>query len=362
MISVDNTYQDLLSAAAGDIPFEAAIEGLTRHFGAGGGIIFELNRKTGEIYDFATPNLIIGEEGYDKHINAINPRMKFSLRHAAGHVVHEKRFISDREMDRHEFYDWLKDIADFRYFLGTRLFDVGDVSIFHSIEFTPRHGAPGDDKIAAFSRMASAVGNAWRLRHRKDPGTDGATAAAWTPDHLPWAIFAHAKDGAVVSMNAAAKRLLDEDAPLEIALDTLRPRDRATRPAFRSALAKGLSGKTAEVLIGRPQSRLPLIAQIVPLDAPGTAHASRIAAITYVWDPLSQDRDIGRPLAALFGFTAAEQELARVLATGADLATVGERLGLSRNTVRNRLQSMYAKTGTNRQSEFLLHILGIMER
>ena len=102
--------------------------------------------------------------------------------------------------------------------------------------------------------------------------------------------------------------------------------------------------------------------QIVPLDAPGTAHASRIAAITYVWDPLSQDRDIGRPLAALFGFTAAEQELARVLATGADLATVGERLGLSRNTVRNRLQSMYAKTGTNRQSEFLLHILGIMER
>ncbi|MEM8813614.1 MAG: hypothetical protein AAGF59_13440, partial [Pseudomonadota bacterium] len=96
MENLERVFADLLAAASGEIPFDQAVDTIVDHYGAGGGIIFEMNRKTGQIVDFTTPTLIIGDEGYSDHINSINPRMRYSLRHAPGHVAYDAMFISDR--------------------------------------------------------------------------------------------------------------------------------------------------------------------------------------------------------------------------------------------------------------------------
>jgi DNA-binding CsgD family transcriptional regulator len=57
------------------------------------------------------------------------------------------------------------------------------------------------------------------------------------------------------------------------------------------------------------------------------------------------------------GLTPAEVELLRELADGRSLAEAALRLARARNTARNQLQSIFAKTGTHRQSQLIVMIL-----
>lgn len=63
-----------------------------------------------------------------------------------------------------------------------------------------------------------------------------------------------------------------------------------------------------------------------------------------------------------FSLTAAETELALRLAAGAPLKTCASQLGISVNTARNQLQSVFDKSGIKRQSDLILVIiqLGVM--
>jgi DNA-binding CsgD family transcriptional regulator len=58
-------------------------------------------------------------------------------------------------------------------------------------------------------------------------------------------------------------------------------------------------------------------------------------------------------LASLFGLTAAEARLASRLAGGAALNEVAAQLGISRETARNQLKAVFAKTETHRQAELV---------
>ena len=58
-------------------------------------------------------------------------------------------------------------------------------------------------------------------------------------------------------------------------------------------------------------------------------------------------------LQKLFGLTPAEARLAELLVQGMDLAELREKLQLSRETVKSQLSSLFDKTGTHRQGQFV---------
>lgn len=62
-------------------------------------------------------------------------------------------------------------------------------------------------------------------------------------------------------------------------------------------------------------------------------------------------------LAVLYQLTPAEARLAALLAGGAELKDIAGTLGVSLNTARSQLRSVFAKTGTRRQSELIHRIL-----
>ena len=62
----------------------------------------------------------------------------------------------------------------------------------------------------------------------------------------------------------------------------------------------------------------------------------------------------------MFGFTPAEARVAAEFAAGHDPATIAERLGLSRNTVREQIMRVRAKTDTHRQGELIALVLRIL--
>lgn len=89
-----------------------------------------------------------------------------------------------------------------------------------------------------------------------------------------------------------------------------------------------------------------------PVNAP-----LRRSAIVVMRDPDRRASVSADVVALLFGLTPSEAALATLLAQGADLDEAAEQLEIRRNTARSHLQSIFAKTGANRQSELVRTIL-----
>ncbi|MBO6756922.1 MAG: hypothetical protein JJ902_11400 [Roseibium sp.] len=357
---ITSIQRDLLEAAAGELALVDVLQTIIDHLGGGGGIIFELNRKTGEIVDWITPNLIIGDSGYDRHINSINPRMQYSLRHAPGHVAYEGRFIDDRGMDRHEFYEWLDRISGFRYFLGSRLYDDGDISVFHSVEFDKHRSHPGGEDIAKFEMLARSVGHAWRLSKRHEPRPNKDARSPWTPDHLPWAIFSLTPDGRFLQANMAGRKMLDAQDFLILKNGTLTAADRRSLRGFAAMISAGLAGVTSETLL-KSEDRVPSIAQAIPLSRPAGSGHEQPGVLVYVRDPMATRDTAADTISRLFRLSRAERNLVAALSDGSSLTAAADKLGVTRNTARNQLQGVFDKTGTRSQRELLVRILGVAD-
>jgi DNA-binding CsgD family transcriptional regulator len=70
-------------------------------------------------------------------------------------------------------------------------------------------------------------------------------------------------------------------------------------------------------------------------------------------DPERRARPPEAILRTVFSLTAAEARLASRLATGESIETSAEKLGIARDTARNQLKSIFAKTGVHRQAELV---------
>lgn len=344
---------NMFDAALGEVEFDHVLKKIIEHFGAGGGVIFELNRKTGEISNWIGPGLEGGAQDYIEHLNAINPRMRYSLRHAPGHVMYEGVFTNEHAMDRNEFYDAIQRLSGFRYFLGSRLYDEGDVSVFHSVEFTPKHGHPEKEKINTFVRTSANLGKAWKLAKTQSAGeeTDGNQ---FVFQHLPWAIFAVDQNGQVTPQNGPGRDFVYRGGPMSLVEGRFISGSNDLNNTISVFLRRAVSGQSGSMPLPVGDGALPLIMQ--SLSVPG-----RQAAFLFIRDARQSGGFFSEILPGLFGLTAAEVRIVNVLTEGRDLQSVADDLRLSRNTVRNHLQAIYGKTGTSNRVELLTQLMGLID-
>lgn len=108
------------------------------------------------------------------------------------------------------------------------------------------------------------------------------------------------------------------------------------------------------VLLPRP-AKLPLMLMVAPVRL--GAEQAHGAALVFVFDPdhapsLTTDR-----VRKLFGLTDAEASLAVALCGGRTLDDIARERHVSLNTLKTQLKSVFAKTGTNRQTELVSLLL-----
>jgi DNA-binding CsgD family transcriptional regulator/PAS domain-containing protein len=172
-------------------------------------------------------------------------------------------------------------------------------------------------------------------------------------------------DGGVLFTNDVADAILRAGDGLLLAHGKLRARNAAET----ALLMEHVRHKAAEqqaapdwqvytpIALQRPDNPLPLTVIIRPGPAyhPLRNPLQRTAMLVL--------RDPGRrpipahTLSRLFGLTPAESLLASELGRGASLEEAAAHLGISRNTVRSQLQSVFMKTGTNRQGDLVRMLL-----
>lgn len=354
-----DVQQWLLSAAAGDASFDQVLDVAMRAFDGRGAAIFESDCRTGEVYHWYAIGLDAGQSEYRERIHHINPRVRHSLPYRTGEVMSDDWFIDERGMDHHEFYDWLQRHDNYRYFVGARVLDTGIRRLLCSIEFTKAQGGPGRDRIEAFRCLVPGIGHAWRLAQRCD--RFGQSRSGWAPDHLPWAIFVLSAEAKVVDTNRAARGLLREGSAVCVTDGVLEAVDRRCILPLRRAIAQAMADESSETLLRRAGGGMPLVAQIVPAGFGIGSGPDAVRAVVYIWDPRNRGATIGPVLERLFKFTPAEVRLAQKLAMGLRLADAAEQLQIAPSTARNQLQSMFAKTGTRRQADFVAQILGVLD-
>jgi DNA-binding CsgD family transcriptional regulator len=209
--------------------------------------------------------------------------------------------------------------------------------------------------IASFTQRLieiAAVGGA------RESGT--SPTAALNAMRLP--AIALDQNGFVADVNAAADAIFDNN--IRVKNRQLFVSDPDSRTLLNEAIDQlktllPLNSLVFEPVIVPRTEKLPVIVRILPFD--GTAHQPGQAVRALLTLNALGPRP-GPPAAIIaktFRLTPSEAKLACIIARGAPPDVAARELKISRETARNQLKSVFAKTDTHRQSELVALLLQV---
>lgn len=223
------------------------------------------------------------------------------------------------------------------------------------------------DQADLADRVAPHVQRALRMRQIVE-ATEMSESAATALDSLGSGIVMIGAHGRLLRMNRAAETMLRRH-------DGLEQRDgrlAATviqEDALLQTLVRGAAHTTAGagassggvVRISRPSGKPSFTVTITPVTPRAAGVGFRKArVVALVTDPAWTPVPGAVLLRALFGFTAAESEVARMLMQGLDRQEIADRLSVSLNTVRAHLRKLFDKTATSSQARLVRTLLVTM--
>jgi DNA-binding CsgD family transcriptional regulator len=209
--------------------------------------------------------------------------------------------------------------------------------------------------LASFTRRLIEIAAAAEAR-----GSGTSPAAALNAMRLPAIVLD--QDGFVAEVNAAAEAVFDND--FRVKDRRLFVRDPAARALLKDAIVElktspRLNPLATEPIIVQRHDKLPVIVRTWRFDgaAQGSAQDMRALLTVNAFAPTP-----GPPAAdpaRTFRLTPSEAKLASVIARGASPEIAARELKILRETARNELKSVFAKTDIHRQSERVALILQV---
>jgi DNA-binding CsgD family transcriptional regulator len=191
-------------------------------------------------------------------------------------------------------------------------------------------------------------------------GSGTSPTAALNALRLP--AIALDQHGFVAEVNAAAEAIFDND--FRIKDRRLFVRDPAARALLKDAIdqlktAPRLNPLATEPVIVQRQDKMPVIVRTWRFDGAAHRPAQEVRALLTLNALGPKPGPPAAILAKTFHLTPAEAKLACVIARGASPEIAAGELKISRETARNQLKSVFAKTDTHRQSELVALILQV---
>lgn len=178
-------------------------------------------------------------------------------------------------------------------------------------------------------------------------------------DMSPTGMIFFDSTGRILFMNRNARAIVAQKDGLLSTPDGLRAvqvresanLDLLIRQAIATSTGTGLdAGGT--ILISR-RSLPPLHLLVVPTRNLELDSSTSAAAVVFIVDPSRRLRPAPEILSDLYRLTPAESRVTLLLGDGKSLSEIAEILGVSRNTLKTQVASVYSKTGTSRQSQLV---------
>lgn len=179
-------------------------------------------------------------------------------------------------------------------------------------------------------------------------------------DLLPFGFVVLDISGRILSLNATASEILRNTSDLTNDRGFLRARSVSHGRALAKAL-ETLGATNGPEPVGFSFARshqrpLSLVLARLPSRTKAVQTPKQVRIGLFLADPASDLRPAAVLLRDLFEFTPVESSIAVLMIQSEDTSGIAGRLGITRNTLRGHLRSMFIKTGTSSQLQ-LLHTL-----
>ena len=344
-----------------------ALEAVRRLFNGAGAVVFAMDHKAQDrLVQWHSINLETDGGEYGERLHRINPRARLSMDEQPGSICYDYRAITEREIDRSEFYDGIRKLSGVRYFIGSRALECDGVSFFASVERTQGQGHVDETDIACFQRLAPHFANAKRLSQRVAGARIQSSLYDLLNDTRGEALILLDTQGQVTGMNGTAETILAKDDGIALAEGRIKIWKSADQRELDRSLAAALAATAGHsqasggaLVLARPSGALPLLLRVLPWPRTDMSGGPQPAAIILLRDPGAQPRRLAINLRHYFGLTAREIALAERLAKGEALRGASLALGISYNTARVHLQNIFTKTCVSNQKDLLRLVMSL---
>jgi len=183
-------------------------------------------------------------------------------------------------------------------------------------------------------------------------------------DMVPTGIALLSRDGQIIFMNRSAAALVAERDGLLSTSTGFRAEQQTESELLTKAIRQATSTSKGRItpvrgaLFISRRTRPPLQVLIGPIRPSMVQLSQRIGVVVFINDPCRTQRPTDSLLRTLYELTRAECRVALLLSDGRAPREIADTLGVTENTVRSQIKSIYNKTGVKRQSELIRLLLG----
>ena len=340
------------NAAVDPTGWNSAMEVACRETGSSGAILFKV--QGGELPVFpqnermfpATEAYV--REGWIHHDERHKSLPKFIKPDVS--VVTEFDYTTTEGIRKHPYYQEFLSPFGLRWFAGVKIAcrdDLWCLSMQNSIE----QGPFSKPELTLFEALSARLSSVAALSRTLGFAKAEATMEAFQISGRAAVLIG--PGGNVFLVNPAAEMLLGAD--LQIRNGKLISTDRLATAALHRAVYELLwlqHASSPPIVLPRRRGR-PIVAYPMALPSLARDFLGPARAAVVLVDLASHVAATDAILRSVFGLTPAEAKLAKRIQSGESLESAADAMGISYDTARNQLKSVFAKTETKRQGEFI---------
>lgn len=354
----------LYEAAADQSLWEPFIEQLGQKTGATSGALLILDYEH-EKYSLSTSWRMTSDSVrlYQEHYHSLDIWAQRGLVNPTGYVLTSQSICPLAEIKTTEIYNDYMLQAGIEHGMFSILENNKSCAASVSLYRHRSRKEFSESNVRVLRFLAPHLRRAFKLHFQLSEAKAHSVGMEAAFDALPTGIVLLDASGDIVFMNRSAAGTTAESDGLLVTGNQLRAERSSesqrmaamVKTAVSLSIANDVSAGGA-ILISR-RTRPPLQLVISPIRNTKLQTSSSIAAVTIINDPLRSQRPSEQTVRVLYGLTPAECRVALLLSDGHGPGHIAEMIGVTKETVRSQIKSIYCKTGVRRQSELVRLLL-----
>jgi DNA-binding CsgD family transcriptional regulator/PAS domain-containing protein len=304
---------------------------------------------------------IEGIDSYNSKHYALDPFIDLPV----GEVISLREFLAPDKLDKSEFYKTTLKPAGIDDILGADLEVANELSVRVRVSRFKGSKPFGNEQKALMKVLLPHLERALLMHARLNKVESELALYAGAMEQLSVGTVILDENGNVINCNAMAKQLIDAKDGLLNSKGTLHLANREQTSELQKLVSsvletqrKGESGFVEAMRATRPSGLSDLGLVIRPVPTTEFSEGKSVPSVAiFISDPEQTSETPVQVITRLFGVTPAEASLAMLLVNGLTLDEAAKSQGVSRNTTRTHLRSIFAKTGVSRQTMLVRLIL-----
>lgn len=269
-------------------------------------------------------------------------------------ALHE--FMDEQTLLSSELYQTCMAPAGLYDFLGADMVVPGEMEARLRIGRSREAAAFNEQDKALCAALLPHLERAILIHARLNKIASEKAIYAGAVEQLAVGTFVLDEQGQLLSHNAAAQALLARHSVLQLSSGQLSLVDAEQNQRLQTMLAQCLVGEDMPLVpamrVATGEVELGLVMRPIS-DGPWSEGRAVPRLAVFVSDPKHAFNTPAEVITHLFNLTLSEARLSLALAEGASLDEAAEQLGITRNTAKSHLKSVFAKTGVSRQSQLI---------